>query len=180
MPKSKILQELRAARARVREGTEAHDFIAPARDEVLARYGTIFSPSHVEAITEEEFQSFLQFKNNKHWTGLYRSQAKICADMDVLREGLRILLDEDLPIAHRYTRAVQMISGMGRGIATAILTVAYPGRYGVWNNTSEEGMRAVGAWPDFERGLSIGERYERINMILNELAADLEVDLWTL
>ena len=174
------LEALRAAKARVHEGTEAYDLIVPARDEVLARYGPVFDLGHVDALSEEEFKSFLQFRNNKHWTGLYRSQAKMCADLDVLRRALRILLDEGQPIGSRYTEAVRMVNGMGRGIATAILTVAYPNTYGVWNNTSEEGMRAIGVWPRFERGLSVGDRYERINNVLTRLASDLGVDLWTL
>ena len=180
MSRSVILQELQAAKAKVGAGTEAYDLIVPARDEVLARYGAIFKLERIDEITEGDFKSFLLFKNNKHWTGLYRSQARMCADMDVLREGLRTLLDEGKSIGSRYTQAVEMISGMGRGIATAILTVAYPTQYGVWNNTSEEAMRAIGAWPEFKRGLSIGDRYEQINEILNQLARELKVDLWTL
>jgi len=180
MSNTNALEALREAKAKVREGTEAYDLIVPARDEVLARYRPIFSLSSIDRLSEDEFKSFLLFRNNKHWTGLYRSQAKMCADMNVLRRALRILLDEAKPLGSRYTEAVQMVSGMGRGVATAILTVAYPETYGVWNNTSEEGMRAVGVWPQFERGLSSGERYERINNVLTQLASELEVDLWTL
>lgn len=180
MSNTNVIQMLQAAKAKVRKGTEAYDLVIPARDEVLARYQPMFQVDCVEQLSEDEFKSFLLFKNNKHWTGLYRSQTKMCEDMDRLREGLQRLLDESQPIARRYTTAVDMIPGLGRAVATAILTVAYQDRYGVWNNTSEEGMRSVGAWPQFARGLSIGARYEKINEILNQLASDLHVDLWTL
>ena len=180
MADSASIQELQAAKARIRRGTEAYDLIVPARDEVLARYGPVFSLASIDELTEDEFKSFLLFRNNRHWTGLYRSQTAMCQDMELLRAALRELLDEAHPIGRRYTSAIQKIKGMGRGVATAILTVAYPEKYGVWNNTSEEAMRALGLWPDFERGLSIGSRYQNINGVLLELSEKLELDLWTL
>jgi len=67
-----------------------------------------------------------------------------------------------------------------RQLATSILIVAYPDRYGVWNNTSEAALRQVGLWPVFERGEGIGRRYEKINGLLVRLSSDLEIDLWTL
>ncbi|MCB0026747.1 MAG: DUF91 domain-containing protein [Anaerolineales bacterium] len=73
-----------------------------------------------------------------------------------------------------------MISGMGRAIGTAILLVAYPDRYGVWNNTSEAGIKRVNLWPEFARGESEGSRYAKINELLCAIAKAAEVDLWTL
>jgi hypothetical protein len=100
--------------------------------------------------------------------------------MPLLREVLAHLLDESLPIEHRFDRAVRDIAGMGKAIVTGILQVAYPGTYGVWNNTSEGGMKELELWPEFERGSSMGERYVRVNSVLQRLSGDVGVDLWTL
>jgi hypothetical protein len=65
-------------------------------------------------------------------------------------------------------------------VVTAILHVAHPDKYGVWNNTSEEGMKIVRVWPKVERGATDGERYEQINAVLNMLGKAVNTDLWTL
>lgn len=69
---------------------------------------------------------------------------------------------------------------MGTAIATGILHVAYPERYGVWNGTSQGEMKKLGLWPEFEYGATIGQKYQRVNGILLELAEELDTDLWTL
>lgn len=70
--------------------------------------------------------------------------------------------------------------GMGKAIVTAILHVAYPSRYGVWNATSEVGLKHIGQWPHFDRGVSLGQKYVAVNELLVRLARDLDIDLWTL
>lgn len=151
-----------------------------AQEEVRARFGPQFSAEHIPALQEAEFKSFLDFNNNKHWSGLHRQGSRICADMDALRRGLGVLLDESRPIAERVDFAVGTINGAGKGILTAILLVAFPAKYGVWNNTSEGGLKTLGLWPRFPRGTSLGAKYSVINDILSGLAADLGTDLWTL
>jgi hypothetical protein len=100
--------------------------------------------------------------------------------MNTLRQALALLLDENSPLQERFPKTLDRVTGLGKGIATAILTVAYPDKYGVWNNTSEAALRQLGLWPDFERGADIGKRYAKINDLLARLAADLEMDFWTL
>jgi hypothetical protein len=75
---------------------------------------------------------------------------------------------------------IGQVTGMGTAVATAILFVAYPTKYGVWNSTSEGGLKALNLWPHFERGESVGERYVKVNQILNKVSSDLGIDLWTL
>ncbi len=72
------------------------------------------------------------------------------------------------------------VSGMGKAVASAILLVAYPDKYGVWNNISEAALRELGIFPDATRGESTGQRYEQVNNVLLRLASDLGIDLWTL
>ena len=143
--------------------------ILQARDSVVDRYGPLFQPGAIENIDEEVLRSFLLIENNKHWSGLSRQNNRICADMAVTRAALGELVDESRPIDER-TQAVTEIKGFGKGIITAILTVAYPDKFGVWNNTSEGGLIDLDLLPEWPRGASFGERYAAINEVLNDLA----------
>jgi len=154
--------------------------IMDSRDEVLARFGPVFRLEHIPELAEEEVKAFLRFDNNKHWTTLHRQGNRICADMAVLREALGRLVDETNPLPERLVHAVDSVHGLGKGIVTAMLLVAYPEKYGVWNNVSEGALRDLGIWPVFQRGESFGHRYERVNDVLVRLAAELDIDLWTL
>jgi hypothetical protein len=77
-------------------------------------------------------------------------------------------------------KVVNEIPGMGKALVTAILLVAFPDKYGVWNGTSEAALMALKVWPDFARGLSFGQKYEVVNRALLGLSKELNVDLWTL
>ena len=43
-----------------------------AKEEVLLQFQPIFSADHLPDLSEAEFRSFLQFKNNKHWSSIHR------------------------------------------------------------------------------------------------------------
>ncbi len=172
------LGKLRAAKAALFDLSDMRDII-DAKDEVLARYRPAFQPAVIEHIDEEVLRSFLYFENNKHWSGLNRQVNRVCADMAATRTALRHLVDETQPMTERM-QPVTSIKGMGKGIITAILHVAYPDRFGVRNNTSHEGLEKLGVMPHLPRGASFGERYAAINAVLLSLAQALDVDLWTL
>lgn len=174
------LAELRRVLATAQTNDSQFQQIVKARDAVVARYEPVFRKDALAKLSEEEFRSFLCFENNQHWSGLHRQGPRICADMKRLREALAVLLDEQKLIAKRLNEVVESVPGMGRAIITGILLVAYPDRYGVWNNRSEGALRALRVWPDFERGASFGDRYVILNNLLNKLAKDLGTDLWTL
>lgn len=150
------------------------------KEAVFARFQPVFSLSNASTISADEFLSFLPFRNNMHWTGLHRQGPRMVADMEKLRRALGNLLNEDRPVSERLEQATTTVFGMGKNIATAILLVAFPHKYGVWNNRSEAVLRRLGVWPEFERGLSRGERYVRVNELLLRLSGDLGIDLWTL
>ena len=173
-----VLGRLRAVAERTKTDGEIRGIIE-AKDEVLARYSPMFQPAVIGQITEEVLRSFLYFENNKHWTGLNRQVNRVCANMDATRAALTSLVDEDKPLETRMNPAVA-IKGLGKGIITAILHVAYPDHYGVWNNTSEAALVELGLMPSISRGASFGARYEAINDVLRKVANALEVDLWTL
>lgn len=175
--------EYERAVAKLREELASLDPKDPtllAKDKVLARYGPLFRPEGVQRITAEEFASFLGFENNQHWGGLHRMASNLTRDMDALRQGLALLVDERQPLAQRFTEALETVHGLGRGIASAILLVAYPDRYGVWNGRSEVALKRLGVWPTLPRGATSGEVYERINEVILRLRDGLKTDLWTL
>ena len=159
-------------------------FTLNAKEEVVARYQPIFLPEYVGSITEEEFKSFLLYRNNHHWKGFQRLGGYVTQDMDLLREALTILVNEELPIEVRLEQLLPkkgtMVPRLGRAILTAILLVTYPDRFGALNKITEGGLRLVGIWPQFERGASFAQRYVEVNEILLRLASSLECDLWTL
>lgn len=171
--------QLREALARLRASADA-ERVGIERDQVLARFQPIFTLEHMPDLTVEEFVPFLYIENNKHWSSLYRQRSRLTADMEKLRHALGTLLDESHPIASRLDEAINSVHGLGKALATAVLLVAFPQKYGVWNNTSEGAMRELGLWPDFPWGTSLGKKYEIVNDLFLRLAADLEIDLWTL
>ena len=63
---------------------------------------------------------------------------------------------------------------------TAILLVAHPKKYGVWNNTSDAGMKAARLWDKDWEKKPAGEVYLELNQNYHELCDILNVDLWTL
>ncbi len=151
--------------------------IIESRDEVVRQFQPIFAPEHLPNLTADEFRSFLLFKNNHHWP-LHRQSTRMCADMPRLREVLKTLLDESQRIEKRMNAPT--VKGMGRGVMTAVLLIAYPDKYGVWNNTSEQALKSLGLWPQFSWGESFGSRYVKLNALLGDLAQALGVDFWTL
>lgn len=162
--------------------------ITTHKDEVLARYQPLFSPDHLPALTKVEFESFLLFKNNHHWTDMQRVQKFITEDMALLRNALLILLDEGGPVQDRLNEirperswaTKSMVSHLGMPMLTAILQVISPSKYGVWNNTSDAGMKAVRLWDKKWEQKPAGNCYLEMNEIYLYLAEKLRIDLWTL
>lgn len=162
--------------------------LVDGRHEVIRRYQPIFKSIGLEALTEEIMLEFLRFENNQHWTGLHRMGPAITQNFRKLQKVLSEVLDEEVPIAKRLDRAldgrpehaVHSVKGLGKAVLTGILLITNPEKYGVWNGTSEAAMTELGLWPDFERGTSVGARYERINELCRQVALDVGVDLWTL
>ena len=151
---------------------------------VRDRFQLVFKPDGLPKLTKEDFQSFLKFRNNQHWFGLQRTGPEIFSDMVRLRTALGVLLDESLPIYQRLNDLQPggryAVPGMGRAVLSAILLVMYPDRYGVWNNTSQDAMKSLGLWPNFERGEPFGRRYVKVNNVLLDIARELGIDLWKL
>jgi len=178
---NEALVKLRNILAKTEQGNDKdYQDMVTVKNEVIKRYQSVFSAEKLPQLTREEFHSFLLFENNRHWNGLHRQGPKMCADMQLLRESLILLVDETKPIDERLDKVISKIKGMGKAVSTGILLVVFPDKYGVWNNTSEGALKTLDLWPEFKHGESFGKRYVKVNDILNELSRDLNIDLWTL
>lgn len=147
---------------------------------VLKQYQPLFTMEAIGDMDADQFKSFLLFENNRHWIGLHRQGGRMCSDMKKLRGALKTILDENQGMSERWDAIAGKVSGLGRATISAILMVAYPHRYGVWNNTSEAALQELRLWPNFAHGTSLGRKYEVVNALLNRLASALGTDLWTL
>jgi hypothetical protein len=183
----------RIALARLRglmesEDRKTGDFLGRSdqeKHEVLARFQPLFASENVANLEAQDFNDFLLFKHNKHWSSLQRTGSSISANIAKLREALQLLVDENQTLPSRLNKLVPkkdgpMVPHLNRAILTAILQVEYPDKFGVLNGTTEGAMKRLGVWPEFESKESFGQRYDRINEILLSFSRDLKIDLWTL
>jgi hypothetical protein len=162
--------------------------ITTHRDGVIRKYQMVFSPARIPKLTKDEFLEFLLYRNNHHWTNINRVGKFMVADMGLLREALTFLLDESIPVEERinqlrperYWSANTMVSHLGTPVLTAILMIMHPDRYGVWNNTSDAGLKAVQLWERRWAKSPTGKAYAEMNAIYLALSAMLKIDLWTL
>ncbi len=154
-----------------------------AEQEVIAKYGELFNPKNINNLTVDDFKSFLLFKNNRHWHGIFRYENLVTRDMAKLREAIRILVDESQPLEKRLNilfppNKPNYIKGLGKAVATPILLVVYPDQYGVWNEPSQQGLMQLNLLPQFGRGASFSDKYIVINNVLNDLARQYSLSLW--
>jgi len=155
---------------------------------VLKRYQQVFNPQRIHLLSKKEFEDFLLYRNNHHWTDLHRVRKYMTENMALLRKALAMLLDESHPVRERlnlirperYWGEHSMVSHLGTPVLTAILMVVYPEKYGVWNNTSDEGLQIVRLWDSRWEVDPAGDVYEEMNQIYLQLCHYLKIDLWTL
>ncbi len=177
--------QLRGVLSQARTTDSVLRVILEARDAVLSRYQPVFSPENLPKLAGEEFRQFLVYKNNLHWVSLQRLGPYICADMDRLRRALAILVDESQSIRSRLNELVPphgrpFVPRLHKAVLTPILLIAFPAKYGVWNQISEDAMKTLGVWPDLEPSDAFGDKYAKVNAVLLQIANMVGVDLWTL
>jgi hypothetical protein len=171
------VEQLRASERDMREDPPVS---IEDKESVLDEYQPLFQPEEIGSLTEQEFKEFLLYENNRHWTGLHRKRSMMTDDMEQLREGLETLVDDNQELASRVQTTKDTVGGMGKATISAVLVTAYPESYGVWNNRSEEALKQLDIWPDFEYGSDFGQRYERVNEVLQDLSNELDLDFWDL
>ena len=155
------------------------------KEQVLSYYGGIFAPENIIHLREEEFLSFLLFKNNRHWKNIHRQSRFLVDDFEKLKEALKILVDESRDIRERLEilrpkGKAPFIKGLSRAVITPILLVVYPDKYGALNAVSEAGMNKAGVFPELPKGVSFAEKYLAVNHVLREIKNQLSLDFWDL
>src|SRR5260370_37081597 len=88
------LEKLRAVLVEARQTDKEFQDMVGAKDVVLARFGPLFTAEGIKNLESEQFKPFLLFEYNHHWSSLHRQGGRICANMEHLRSGLALLLDE--------------------------------------------------------------------------------------
>ena len=136
---------------------------------------------NLDLLTKEDFIRVV--KENKSWDILDWQKNKYLADMEKLKESLKYLLNESIEIKDRFDNMVDLsgkyhVKGMNIGLATAILHVYNPKKYGVWNGRSNKALKLLGKLP--ENIGSLGSNYVMFNKKLHDLKDLLKTDLTTI
>lgn len=150
-------------------------------EEVVQKFGQLFRYDNIENISAQEFQSFLDFKENHHWT-LSRLKTTLTRDMLKLRAALKILLNESSPLEERLQRLRDPHSQdykeyMGRAIFSPILLVTNPDKYPVYNGTVERAFEKIGIKLENEPR-PIWKSYPEVQKVILNLASKYELSLW--
>ncbi len=91
----------------------------------------------------------------------------IIRDMNRLKETLRFLLNETVPIKERINEILDSdskyyINGLGQQTITSILMDLNPKHYATWNETTKKGLRFLGRYPEPPRGSDLGTWYVNV------------------
>lgn len=154
-----------------------------ARD-VRAKYGPMFTAEGISNLDPEKFRAFLTYKENKHWTGLQQVSAKLTADLPLLKRALSVLVDTSKSISSRIDEAREIVQGLGKARISAILVVAFPDDFGVYNSASDAALEKIGVHPRSNHpkfdSLTTGDQYVLFNQVLSELRAKYDISYWSL
>ena len=177
-------ERLRFVLQKVRQNHEKA-LLLKRQKKAFAMYKKTFSPDGIASLTEQEFLNFTLLANQNSWTCRRRqSEAPMRIDLDLLKEALALLIQEEIPIITRLNELISdekaMVPGLNRAAITAVLLVHSPKQYGAWNRTVETAMKRLNLWPKLERTAPFGERYLAVNQVLLSLAHNLGIDLRTL
>ena len=107
----------------------------------------MFTREGISALYSDKFKAFLTYKKNRRWIGIHRHSGQLTADLPLLKKALAVLVDENKPISARIDEARGMIRGLGKAVISAILAVAYPAKYGVYNERSVKGLQNIEMYP---------------------------------
>ncbi len=156
---------------------------------VIRKYSQIFNLKTIEDLTWEQLYGFTLWRNNKHWTNLQRENSKLKNNFEKVKGALRQLLNEDISITERLiltipSEAKYKADGLGPAIVTAILTVAFPDKYMVFNNTVIAAINALQEMGELDTGLGeikkykFIEQYDPLNRLVVGIAKKHGLSLW--
>ena len=120
--------------------------------QVINKFGRLFTFSNIDSITAEQFEEFCDFKSNHHWT-ISRHKTNLTKDMEQLKKSLKILLDESIPISDRLKRlrehpSTEYQKYLGKAYFSPILLVAHPDKYPVYNDTVKIALEELSIYSD--------------------------------
>lgn len=120
-----------------------------------------------EKIIENLNNGSLDLCGNYSWSKLSMGvrYGAITDDMQKLKETLYYLFDENIDIADRFNKAME-IAGMGHGKVSMFLHIKYPNKYGVWNSCTDATFKILSEFDDSRfniGGSDNGEKYKKIN-----------------
>lgn len=144
-----------------------------ADQRLFSRFKNKFLAENIDRLTEQDFRDFTSFNLNEHWTGIHRQNGKILADFSRVKNALKHLLDESIPIEKRYHRVREgdlRIEGLGSSILTAILATVYPEKYCVQNTKVKNAFKEFGL---YESKRNAAERYSHYLKICTKLKQEL-------
>jgi hypothetical protein len=149
--------------------------------EVVDKFQRLFKYDDIENISKEQFQSFLDIKENHHWT-LQRLKTTLTEDMSKLRMSLRILLNSSVPLENRLRRlrdpeSSEYMEHMGNATFSPILLVTNPDIYPVFNGTVEKAFKILGIHLENESG-PIWKLYPEVQALVRRLASKYGLSLW--
>ena len=146
---------------------------------VIKEYGEYFRSGNFDW---DIFEKFTKYDYNKEWTSLDRNNIRLKPQFDKLKNTIRRLLDESLPIQERLQDVIRgkyKVKGAKIGIFSAILLVSYPDKYATWNSRTLDAVNGI--LDDDEKKFKDPARdYQRFNNFVNGIAKDNGLTLWEL
>ncbi len=129
-----------------------------------------------------DFNDFLHANKNKSWTTLYSSGIEALRHLDVLKEMLIFLQDEQTPVQERINQSLRgkkyRVEGVGISILTGLLHAFHPNIYGVWADGTLDALDVLKRKPALTS--NIGNSYLLVNKELCLLEKELCTDLTTI
>ncbi len=161
------------------------DEMIKEKNEVYNKYGTIFR--RAKSLGDKELGkhvlNFLNYSENKHWTGMHRQKSTISKNFPALKDAL-VYAQENPDDIRNILKKLLNIEGVGIGTASIILHVMYPERYAPYNAKAIEAFKIVGIdkilklqnYEDIDRYI-IANRYikEATKIIKKHIGKDFEI-----
>jgi len=186
-PRSKptLIMNLEEAVQKTKDEWNSNPQLRKDRDEVITKYGRLFKRENIDNLTEDDFQEFLRFKNNKHWDAIQRPGGNLIKDMPKLKNALKILLDESKPLSNRIKQLRDKESKdhtpfLANAVYTPILLVTNPEKYPVINEPVALALDKLGlySYKKYARGEWDWDSIPAMQKIVKDLANEHGFDLW--
>lgn len=179
-----LSMSLEEAIKKTKEEWNSNPQLRKDRDEVISKYGHIFKQENIDNLTEDDFQEFLRFENNKHWDKIQRPGGNLIKDMPKLKNALKILQDETKSLSNRIKQVRDKESKdytpfLGNAIYTPILLVTNPEKYPVINQPVAIALDKLGlySYKKFEKEWD-WDSIPTMQKIVVNLAKEHDLDLW--